>query len=128
MATDTKSRKVVVVDGDGEMLEAVSAALRRRGYEPIARRRGAGLVKLVKDEKPATVVLELALPDYDGQALLKELKDDWDAKKVPVIVVSGYTSRLNYRGREQAEAVLTKPVAMDELLHQVELAAAKKQD
>lgn len=128
MATDTKSRKVVIVDGDSEVCDEVARALRHRGYEPVVRRRGAGLVKYVKDEKPATVVLELALPDYDGNTLLKELKDDWDAKKVPVVVVSGYTSRLNYSGREKAEAVLSKPFAMDDLMHQVELAAAKKQD
>ncbi len=128
MATDTKSRKVVIVDGDSEVCDEVARALRNRGYEPVVRRRGAGLVKFVKDEKPATVVLELALPDYDGNTLLKELKDDWDAKKVPVVVVSGYTSRLNYSGREKAEAVLSKPFAMDDLMHQVELAAAKKQD
>ena len=122
------SKKVLIVDGDGETGEAVSGALRQRGFEPMYRRRGTGLLKLVKDEKPATVVLELALPDVDGQAVLKELKDDWDAKKVPIVVYSTYTSRLNATNRQKVEAVLTKPVGMDELVHQVELAASKKQD
>ena len=126
MAADLNSKKVVVVDGDGETCEAVSAALRRRGWEPIVSRRGTGVVKLVKDADPASVILELALPDYDGMALLKELKADWDAKKIPVVVVSGYTSRLNAGGREQVEGVLAKPFAMDELMHQVEVAATKK--
>ena len=126
MAADLNSKKVVVVDGDGETCEAVSAALRRRGWEPSVSCRGAGVVKLVKDADPASVILELALPDYDGVALLKELKADWDAKKIPVVVVSGYTSRLNASGREQVEGVLPKPFAMDELMHQVEVAATKK--
>src|SRR5579875_3162774 len=119
-----EGKKILVVDNDGELCEKLSRVLRERGYQPLVRRRGEGLVKLVKDEKPATVVLELSLPDYDGQVLLKQLKDDWDAKKVPVVVVSEYTSRLNARNRDQAEALLSKPIAIEELAHRVELAAA----
>jgi DNA-binding response OmpR family regulator len=99
--------------------------LRERGYEPLVLRRGENAVKTVKDTKPGAVVLELALPDRDGRQVLKEIKDDWDAKKVPVIVVSDYVSRLDRSARDQAEAVLGKPVNWDELLKTVQTACAK---
>lgn len=127
IAADMNSRKVVIVDGDGDTCDAISRALRMHGWEPIVSRRGQGVVKLVKDQDPATVVMELSLPDYDGVLLLRELKDDWDAKKIPIVVVSGYTSRLNAGSREHVEGILPKPFSMDELLHQVEVAATHKQ-
>jgi DNA-binding response OmpR family regulator len=125
---DWNLKKVIVVDGDGEFDEDLSRRLRERGYEPMVIRRGAQAVKAVKDNKPGAVVLELSLPDRDGRQVLKEIKDDWDAKKVPVIVASGYVSRLDARGREQVEAVLSKPVDWDLLLNRIQMACEKKRD
>jgi DNA-binding response OmpR family regulator len=125
---DWNLKKVIVVDNDGDFDERLARRLRDRGYEPMVLRRGEQAVKTVKDSKPGAVVLELALPDRDGRQLLKEIKDDWDAKKVPVIVVSDYTSRLDASGRAQAEAVLNKPVDWDQLVTRIQEACAKKRD
>lgn len=125
---DWNLKKVVVVDGDGEFDEDLARRLRERGYEPMILRRGAQVVKTVKDTKPGAVVLELALPDRDGRQVLKEIKDDWDAKKVPVIVASGYLSRLDAKSRSQVEAVVSKPVDWDYLLNQIQQACSKKRD
>lgn len=125
---DWNLKKVVVVDGDGEFDEDLARRLWERGYEPMILRRGAQVVKTVKDTKPGAVVLELALPDRDGRQVLKEIKDDWDAKKVPVIVASGYLSRLDAKSRSQVEAVVSKPVDWDYLLNQIQQACSKKRD
>jgi len=125
---DWNLKKVVVVDGDGEFDDGLARRLRDRGYEPMVIRRGAQAVKVVKDSKPGAVVLELALPDRDGRQILKEIKDDWDAKKVPVIIASGYLSRLDAQGRSQVEAVVSKPVDWDQLLDQIQRACTKKRD
>lgn len=125
---DWNLKKVMVVDNDGEFNDRLAGRLRDRGYEPMVLRRGDQVVKMVKDNKPGAVVLELKLPDRDGRQVLKEIKDDWEAKKVPVIVVSDYTARLDASGREQADAVLTKPVDWDQLLHHIQAACGKKRD
>ena len=101
MADDDPSNKVVVAEDDPAVIELLSDELRMQGFEPLVIRRGSTVVKTVKDEKPGAVVLDLALPDKDGTQILKELKDDWDAKKVPVIVISAYTGRLDHTGRRQ---------------------------
>jgi two-component system alkaline phosphatase synthesis response regulator PhoP len=74
------------------------------------------------------VILDLALPDRDGTHILKELKDDWDAKKVPVIVISAYTGRLDHTGRANTEAVFAKPFDIDQLMSSVRAAASKPKD
>jgi DNA-binding response OmpR family regulator len=125
---DWNLKKVVVVDDDHEFDDRLGHRLRERGYEPMVLRRGETAFKVVKDNKPGAVVLELALPDRDGRQILKEIKDDWEVKKVPVIVVSDYPSRLDATGRSQADAVLAKPVDWDYLLNQIQAACGKKRD
>jgi DNA-binding response OmpR family regulator len=128
MADDDKSNKVVVVEDDPAVVELLSDELRNQGFEPLVLRRGARVVKTVKDEKPGAVILDLALPDLDGTHILKELKDDWDAKKVPVIVISAYTGRLDHTGRANAEAVFPKPFDIDQLVASVRGAINKPKD
>jgi DNA-binding response OmpR family regulator len=128
MADDGKSNKVVIVEDDPVVIELLADELRRQGFEPLVLRRGSAVVKTVKDEKPGAVILDLALPDRDGTHILRELKDDWDAKKTPVIVISAYTGRLDHTGRDQAEAVFPKPFDLDQLLGSVRAAVNKPKD
>ncbi|MBI2942454.1 MAG: response regulator transcription factor [Chloroflexi bacterium] len=125
---DVNTKRIIVVDSDPDSFEPLERRLRQRGLDPLVLRRGERVVKTVKDEKPGAVILELTLPDMDGYQVLKQLKDDWEAKKVPVLVVSEYTSRLDYKGREWAEQIVTKPVDLDELVDRVQTAASKKRD
>ena len=128
MADDDQSNKVVVAEDDPAIIELLSDELRMQGFQPLVLRRGMQVVKTVKDEKPGAVVLDLALPDKDGTQILKELKDDWDAKKVPVIVISAYTGRLDHTGRDNAEAIFPKPFDIDQLMASVRYAVNRPKD
>ena len=128
MADDDKSNKVVVAEDDPAIIELLSDELRLQGFQPLVLRRGGNVVRTVKDEKPGAVVLDLALPDKDGTQILKELKDDWDAKKIPVIVISAYTGRLDHTGRNNAEAVFPKPFDIDQLMASVRTAVLRPRD
>ena len=124
---DLNPKKVVVVDGDSDTIDVLDHALRDRGYQPIFVRRGAQAMKRVKDEKPGAVILELALPDRDGRTVIKELKDDWDVKKVPIVVLSNYPNRLDRANRDKVEAVFDKPADVEVVLSEVERAIQKAQ-
>jgi DNA-binding response OmpR family regulator len=124
---DLNARKVVVVDADADTIDVLDYALRDRGYRPIFVRRGAQAMQRVKDEKPGAVIIELALPDRDGRTVIKELKDDWDVKKVPIVVLSSYPSRLDRANRDRVEAVFDKPADLGMFLSEVERAIQKAQ-
>lgn len=128
MADDDNSGKVMVVEDDAAVIELLSDELRYQGFEPLVLRRGGDVVKTVKEQKPGAVILDLALPDKDGIQILKELKDDWDAKKIPVIVISAYTGRLDHNGRSNAEAVFPKPFDLEELMASIRLAVSRPKD
>lgn len=128
MSDEGPNNKVVVVEDDATILEMLADELRQNGFQPLVLRRGGTVVKTVKDEKPGAVILDLALPDRDGTHILRDLKDDWDAKKTPVIVISAYTGRLDHKGRENAEAVFPKPFDLHELMNAVRAAVNKPKD
>jgi DNA-binding response OmpR family regulator len=124
---DLNPKKVLVVDADADTIDRLDHALRDRGYQPVFVRRGAQAMKRVKDEKPGAVILELALPDRDGRAVIKELKDDWDVKKVPIVVLSNYPNRLDRANRDRVEAVFDKPGDVEAVLSEVERVIQKAQ-
>jgi len=128
MSDEAPSNKVVVVEDDPAILDLLADELRENGFQPLVLRRGSAVLKTVKDEKPGVVILDLALPDRDGTDILRDLKDDWDAKKTPVIVVSAYTGRLDHKGRESAEAVFPKPFDLHELMNAVRAAILRPKD
>ena len=124
---DLDPKKVMVLDNDSDTLDPLERSLRDHGYRPIILRRGEQAVKRVKDEKPGALVMELALPDVDGRQVISEIKDDWDAKRVPIVVLSNYPNRLDSRNREKVEAVLGKPTDYEEVVTQVQRAIERAQ-
>ena len=72
--------KILLVDDDPDILEAMSAVLTTHGYTVITARDGQeGLAKL-RSEKPDLMILDLMMPRMDGFAVCEELLDPRWAK------------------------------------------------
>ena len=119
MPMELNFNKVLVLDGDSDTIDQLDYALRDHGYQPVFVRRGTNVKKRVEEEKPGAIVMDVVLPDRDGRQVIKELKDDWDAKKIPIVVLSNYTNRLDRYSRDKVEAVLGKPAEVGELMGEV---------
>lgn len=81
-------------------------------------RDGRSGIDLVRAERPDLVLLDLHLPDMNGETVLARLHDDESLRDVPVVVVTadasaGLAQRLTGLG---ARAVLTKPIDVGEVL------------
>ena len=93
--TETKERpRVLAVDDDPHDLRYVREALARSGYDPVVTGEPEEALRLVADERPELVLLDLMLPGTDGIELMKDILDVAD---VPVIFLSVY-------GREEVIA------------------------
>jgi DNA-binding response OmpR family regulator len=94
--------KILVVDDDPDVLEAIGIALEASGYVVITARDGAeGLTKL-KDERPDLMILDLLMPKMDGFEVCKELKDPRRAKyaNIPIIILSSVKEEASRRRYE----------------------------
>ena len=79
--------RVLVVDDDPRTLRLVRDALSAEGFAPLVTGDHRGLARILRAEKPALAVLDLALPGADGIELMTEVPELSD---MPVIFISGY--------------------------------------
>ena len=118
--------KVLVVDDERDFLESLVRRLQRRGLDARGVDSGMEALKLVAEDPPEVVVLDVKMPDMDGIATLKAIKDR--DPKVEVILLTGHASvESGIQGMQLgAFDYVMKPVALDELLEKVRQAYDRK--
>lgn len=105
---------LLVVDDDRTMVATLEAKLVREGYEVITAHGGEealGLVHLHANKLDA-LVLDRVMPGMDGLDLMRHLKQDYELRHIPVIMVTGSDSPEQVREGIDAGVFyyLTKPV------------------
>ena len=118
----SRPARVLVVDDEPEMAQAVVAILRRAGHQATALCDGDRAREAVAAGGPDLLVTDLRMPGVDGLALV----EDAHARQppLPVIVLTGYASVASAveAMRRGAADYLPKPFQADELLLRVERA------
>lgn len=112
--TSNKTATILVVDDEAAILRFLKPFLQAEGYAVIEARTGREALALASSHEPEVILLDLGLPDMDGEEIIQALPP-WSRARV--IVVSA-------RGREQdkvsaldlgASDYLTKPFSLAEL-------------
>jgi two-component system alkaline phosphatase synthesis response regulator PhoP len=123
------SAKILVVDDDPDILEAISLILGAHGYELITARDGIDGLNKLKEERPDLMILDLLMPKLDGFGVCKELKDPRWAKyaHIPIIILSSVKEDASRRRYELETGVqldvddyVEKPIEHTILLERVE--------
>jgi two-component system KDP operon response regulator KdpE len=107
--------KVLVVDDDHQIREALRRGLKARGYEVLSAGNGETALDILSGASVDVVVLDLGLPGIDGQDVIRRLRSFSD---VPVVVLSVRESQSEKVTALDAGAddYVVKPFGMDELL------------
>ena len=107
--------RILVVDDEPRMAEAVATALRRSGHACRVATRGDEALALFRQHGADLVVTDLRMPGLDGLKLLATLRND--APDLPVILITAYGDvRTAVEAmREGAFDYVTKPFDNDEL-------------
>jgi DNA-binding response OmpR family regulator len=123
------SAKILVVDDDPDVLEAISIILEANGYEVVTARDGLDGLDKLKVEKPDLMILDLLMPKMDGFEVCKELKDPRRAKyaHIPIIILSSIKEQASRRRYEletglqlDVDDYVEKPIEHTILLERVE--------
>ena len=98
---------------------ARSQVLRRAGYEVIEAGTGADALRIVAEERPDLVLLDINLPDLSGFEVCRRIREQLGTLALPVVHVS--STFVNERAQELAfeggsDAYLTEPVEAPVLL------------
>lgn len=107
--------RVLVVDDEPQIHRFLVPALEAAGYAPLRAATGAEGLKLAAERGPAAVLLDLGLPDMDGQAVIPRLRAFTPA---PILVLSAREAEAEKVTALDAGAddYVEKPFALGELL------------
>jgi two-component system KDP operon response regulator KdpE len=113
--------RVLVVDDDVAIRRVVATGLSARGYEVLEATTAAEGLAAAATDRPDVVILDLGLPDGDGEEVCRRMRE---FSRVPVLVLSVETS-----DRRKVDALdagaddfVTKPFSMPELLARIRAA------
>jgi two-component system, OmpR family, response regulator MprA len=108
--------RILVVDDDLAVCRSIDRALRLEGYEVDTVASGVEALEAVTSNSPDALVLDLQLPDLDGLAVCRRIRDA--GNDTPILML---TARHGIDDRVQgldagADDYLVKPFALEELL------------
>ena len=86
----TFGRRILVVDDEERICEAVKRALERSGYQVDTRLSALDALETVRNGAPDMVICDIKMPDMDGMSLLERIKEH--DPNIPVLIITGYAS------------------------------------
>ena len=114
-----KSQKtVLVVDDEKPIVDILVYNLKKEGYNTLEANDGEEAVRLVIEEKPDLVLLDIMLPKMDGLTVCKKIRHNYN---IPIIMLSAKDEEIDkILGLELgADDYITKPFSVRELIARV---------
>jgi len=122
------SSKILVIDDDTAFCMMLKTFLQKKGFEVTNAFNAVDAEELIKNQKFDVVLTDIRLPDSDGLAILKSVKEiSFDTQ---VILMTGYTDIKTavHAMKIGAYDYVGKPINPDEILHTIEQALKKKSE
>lgn len=118
--------KVLIIDDDPDFIAAVKIVLEKNDYKVLIEYTGEDGLRAVREKDPDIVLLDVMLPEKDGYAVCKEIKEDEKTNSVPVILMTSVGTKLTEAEYAKAIAVthqaddyIEKPIDQKELLKRI---------
>ncbi|MHC4480067.1 MAG: response regulator transcription factor [Planctomycetota bacterium] len=121
------AKKILVVDDEPHILRSLGFVLQRAGYEVLEARGGAEALRLIAQERPDLIFLDIMLPELDGYEVCRRVKSDDELAATYVIML---TARGQLADREEsltagADEYMTKPFSPSRAVARVQEALAQ---
>lgn len=123
---------VLIIDDVDANVLLLKLLISKAGYKILTATNGQEAIKLVEENNPDLILLDIMMPIMDGHEVAKKLKEMPDKANIPIIFLSALSSTEEIvKGFKLGAAdYITKPFNKEELLtrinHQVDLIHAKK--
>ncbi len=114
-------KKIIVVDDEKTICDALEFLLTNEGYEVIIAHDGEDALLKVQDEDPDLMILDIMMPRMNGLRVSRAIRKDPIYKRLPILIltvmdnkndkIAGYNSG--------ADEYMVKPFELDELVVRV---------
>jgi DNA-binding response OmpR family regulator len=114
------NRKILIIDDDEAILDALSLLLTDSGYEVITVQKGSIAFQQVNAHMPDVILLDVLMSGSDGRELCQQLKQKSHTKHIPLIMISAHPSAQREVLACGADDFLAKPFEFEDLLAKLE--------
>ena len=115
---------ILIIEDDRSIIELQEKILSAEGYQVLTSQSGREGLELAKSQYPDLIILDLMLPEIEGEDILKQLKSSPATRNIPIVVVSAKSALANIEYTFTLGAVdfLTKPFDLDEYTGRIKIA------
>ncbi len=121
-------KRILCIEDEPEMIDLIRLILNRRGFDVKGALGGMEGLKMLAEDPPDLVLLDLMMPDMDGWEVYQQMKANEKTQHIPVIVVTAKAQSIDkVLGLHVAKVddYIAKPFSPQELLESVEKALKK---
>jgi two-component system, OmpR family, phosphate regulon response regulator PhoB len=128
--SDSKSKRILVVDDEADVTELVSYHLRAKGYQVETTNNPTGSLSVARTFLPDLVILDVMMPDLNGIQICRLLRADPQLESVPVIFLTAKAEESDrIQGLETgADDYICKPFSTKELVLRVQSVLRRAHD
>ena len=120
------NKKILFVDDEDDIREVVQIRLESNGYQVVTAASGDEALNKVASEHPDLMILDVMMPGMDGLAVLKKLRKEETATKLPVILLTAKRKKMigDLFELEGIQGFIEKPFESTVLLDMIKKALA----
>lgn len=102
--TSAKDKTILVVDDEPNVRSYLRAILEDADFNVVTAADGEEALRIIREQKPDFISLDLVMPKRSGQKVLYELKKDKELSRIPVLIVTAHAN--TEMGKEQMEDLM----------------------
>jgi len=120
--------RILIAEDESRIVAFLEKGLRAAGYSTVAVGSGRDAAALARDDSFDFMILDLGLPDLDGQRVLSAIRDRGERLPVLILTASDGVEDTVRSLEGGADDYMTKPFRFEELLARVRLRLRDEND
>ena len=118
MVSQNKKIPILVIDDDVNILDLIEKILEDTEFAVLKASDGHDGIKIAKEHNPSIILLDILMPNHDGFMICNILKRNVNTKNIPVIFMTGVTSKEHILKaiKVGASDYIVKPFVLGDLL------------
>ncbi len=113
---------ILIVEDNEKNMKLVRDILRHKGHATLEAVTGGEGVRLARERRPDLILMDIQLPDIDGIAALREIREDATLDAIPVLAVSASVmpDEQHKVVTSGFDAFISKPINLKQFLETVQ--------
>lgn len=113
-------RKILIIEDEKEMAQLMSWRLTQADFESRVAYDGRAGLTALNEEEPDLILTDIVMPGMDGHELCCQLQKKGVLSRIPVIVLTAFSNRIDDFHDIKIQEFLVKPVDSHKLIETIE--------